>query len=103
MHNLTSNQEMGRQDCKEIPFYTHMIVKNRKPGYTKCWEGGGMMDLLYNTSLIHYILVQILWKMIKHYIVKLNILKFYELEILPLDVYPKETYKWLSTNMYKNV
>ena len=29
--------------------------------------------------------------MVKHYIINLNILKFYELEFLVLDVYPRET------------
>ena len=65
-----------------------------------------MMDLLYNTSLIHYILVQILWKMIKHCIVKLNILKFYELEILPVEgnlqvVIHKYVQKYLIATLFK--
>ena len=46
------------EDSKEISFYTHKIVKSRKPDNTKCWEEGETMNLLYNTSLIYYILVK---------------------------------------------
>ena len=92
MLNITDYQKNANQKYYEIPVTMTIITKSTN---NKCYKGCGEEG-----TLLHYKLVQLLWKTVWRCLRKVNIELPYDPAIPLLGIFPDKTFIEKQTNHY---